>query len=207
MTLLLPYGYSIEADELADLLDIETFNEMTAGKFASDSRAVSMIAAAQSAIRDWCGWHIFPSLACTFSEPVLRLNQRVKAVDGDLLVQLPATYVTEVSGVSVGGVSTSDFVCTPNGLLTVFGAGCVSKRTIVSVSYVAGLPDVLMDGLRELAMHRVDHALSQSHGVQSEAAGGVSITYNATWANNARATALPDDNKAVLAPYKVMEVV
>jgi hypothetical protein len=42
--------------------------------------------------------------------------------------------------------------------------------------------------------------------VQSEAAGGVSVTYNATWTNSARATALPSDNKEVLAPYRLQGV-
>ena len=43
-------------------------------------------------------------------------------------------------------------------------------------------------------------------GVTSEASGGVSVTYNATWINNSRATALPDDNKEVLAPYRLQGV-
>ena len=43
-------------------------------------------------------------------------------------------------------------------------------------------------------------------GITSEAAGGVSITYNANWINSARATALPDDNKEVLAPYRLQGV-
>jgi len=54
-----------------------------------------------------------------------------------------------------------------------------------------------------LTAHRVTHAVTSSYGVTSEAAGGVSITYNASWAGNTRATALPDDNKEVLLPYRV----
>ena len=63
-----------------------------------------------------------------------------------------------------------------------------------------------MGAIKELIAHRVTHALAQSYGVQSEAAGGVSVTYNATWTNNARATALPSDNKEVLAPYRLQGV-
>jgi hypothetical protein len=60
--------------------------------------------------------------------------------------------------------------------------------------------------VQELIAHRVTHALASSAGVQSETAGGVSITYNATWTNSARATALADDNKEVLAPYRLRGV-
>ena len=36
--------------------------------------------------------------------------------------------------------------------------------------------------------------------------GGVSIPYNAAWVNSARASALPDDDKEVLAPYRIQGV-
>ena len=60
--------------------------------------------------------------------------------------------------------------------------------------------------IKELIAHRVTHAMASTSGVQSETAGGVSVTYNAAWTNNSRATALADDNKEVLAPYKVRGV-
>ena len=74
------------------------------------------------------------------------------------------------------------------------------------MEYTAGLPDQLMGAVMELTAHRLTHALASSNGVTSETAGGVSITYNANWINSARATALPDDNKEVLAPYKLQGV-
>ena len=63
-----------------------------------------------------------------------------------------------------------------------------------------------MDAIKELIAHRVTHALASSAGVQSETAGGVSVTYSANWINSSRATALADDNKEVLAPYRVRGV-
>ena len=42
--------------------------------------------------------------------------------------------------------------------------------------------------------------------VVSESVGGVSVTYNANWTNSARATALADDNKEVLSPYRLRGV-
>ena len=84
--------------------------------------------------------------------------------------------------------------------------GRTDRKTRLAVAYTAGLPDGLMDGIQELISHRVTHALASSAGVQSESAGGVSITYSANWINSARSTALPDDNKEVLAPYRVRGV-
>ena len=55
-------------------------------------------------------------------------------------------------------------------------------------------------------MHRVTHALANSYGIQSESSGGVSVTYSANWINNSRATALADDNKEVLEPYRLRGV-
>ena len=76
----------------------------------------------------------------------------------------------------------------------------------LEVEYNAGLSDALVANLQELVANRVTHALASSTGIQSEAAGGVSITYSAVWTNSARSTALPDDNKEVIAPYKLMGV-
>jgi hypothetical protein len=60
--------------------------------------------------------------------------------------------------------------------------------------------------IKDIIAHRVTHALANSYGVSSEAAGGVSVTYNANWINSSRATALPTDNKEVLEPYKLTGV-
>jgi hypothetical protein len=64
----------------------------------------------------------------------------------------------------------------------------------------------MMNGIKELIAHRATHAAASSNGITSEAAGGVSVTYNAGWVNSARATALPSDNKEVLAPYRLQGV-
>ena len=100
------------------------------------------------------------------------------------------------------------YVLMPNGILRVYGLPWSRLRmwTPIEIQYTAGIPDGSADGLKELIAHRVTHALESSGGVQSETAGGVSITYNASWTNNARATALADDNKEVLSPYRLRGV-
>ena len=91
-------------------------------------------------------------------------------------------------------------------ILRVFDVPALSRKSLVVVDYKAGIPDALMASVKELAAHRVTHALASPNGVTSEAAGGVSITYNAAWVNSARASALPDDDKEVLAPYRIQGV-
>ena len=124
-----------------------------------------------------------------------------------ILVQLPATFVTAVTSVKIGGVAYNNLVIETNGILRLFGISeYFEPYTSFEVEYTAGLSDALVANIQELVAHRVTHALASSAGIQSETAGGVSITYSAVWTNSARSTALPDDNKEVLAPYRLMGV-
>ena len=207
MSLVTNWGYRLEeVNYLQDMLSVDEFNEFTADKYQNDKRTEQNLHAASDAIRNYCGWHVFPSLACSLNTTLH--NNRVTRVKSGLQIQLPATYVTEVSSVKIAGAECPVFVIEPNGLLNVYEvslAGC-KEYTTVEVEYTAGIPDSLMGSIRELVAHRVTHALASSAGVQSETAGGVSITYSANWINTSRSTALADDNKEVLAPYKVKGV-
>jgi hypothetical protein len=207
MSLVTNWGYTItDADTLADMLTLTEFNTMTANKYAGDVRIPDNIKAASMAIRNYCGWHVAPSQACSFTERLLSGDGRIKRAGPDYLVQLPAAYVSSVTSVKVNGENWTDYTFGINGLLRLFDLHCCSRKTEITVTYTAGTPDALMGSVKELIAHRVTHALVSSAGVQSESAGGVSITYSANWINSSRATALADDNKEVLAPFKLREV-
>lgn len=208
MSLATIWGYNLtgEATTFTNLLTVEEFNTMTAGKYTRDVRIADMIKAASDAIRNYCGWHIYPEAACSLSERLLYGDGRTKRVGRDLVTQLPARFVTAISSVLIDDVAYTEFDFERSGILHVFDAPALSRKSLVAVNYTAGIPDALMDSIKELVAHRVTHALASSNGVMSEAAGGVSVTYNANWINSARATALPDDNKEVLAPYKLQGV-
>lgn len=207
MNLLTQWSYTItDANALAAMLSVDEFNRFTANKYAGDVRIYSNIDAACAAIRNFCGWHLYPAQACALSERLLAGNGRVKRTGDDLLVQLPATFVSAVASVTIDGALFDDFDIATNGILRLFDVGWMTRRTQIAVNYTAGLPEGMMDGVRELIAHRVTHALASSVGIQSESAGGVSVTYSANWINSARSTALPDDNKEVLAPYRVRGV-
>lgn len=209
MSLLTTWGYTItDADALADMLSSEEFNTMTANKYAGDVRIPDNIKAACMAVRDYCGWHVYPQQVCSFSERLLMGNGRIKRTGADFLIQLPAAFVPSVSSVTIDGETWTDYAVEPNGLLRLFDVydRRITRKTAIAVTYSAGIPAGLMDAVKELIAHRVTHALASSAGVQSESAGGVSITYSANWINSSRATALADDNKEVLAPYRVRGV-
>lgn len=206
MSLITNWGYTLtELSALPDMLDESEFDEMTAGKYSGDSRIGPNIAAAESAVRNYCGWHLYPSTTCQLSTTLF--DRRVTAVGSGYLIQLPARFVSAVSHVSIAGVEYTTFVLETNGILRLYNvASWLPPQSAVLVNYTAGLPDAFMDSIKDIIAHRVTHALANSYGVMSEAAGGVSVTYNANWINSSRATALPTDNKEVLEPYKLTGV-
>ena len=198
------WGYDIESDGMPPLITPDTLEELTAGKFTGDARIPKELEAASAGIRDYVGWHLYPSAEC--SVEINMLDEIVERTGCDLLVQLPTKYLSEVESVTLDGTA-YDFSFKTNGILRVYEVPHIlDRRLILAVNYTAGLPDELMGGIAELVAHRVTHSLVSSYGVTNETAGGVSITYNAAWINNSRATALPDDNKEVLAPYRLQGV-
>lgn len=201
------WGYTItDADALPGMLTVEEFNAITANKYAGDARVAPNLDAACAAIRNWCGWHVYPAMSCSMTERLLAGNGRIKRAGTDLLIQLPAAFVSAVAHVTIDATPFDDFDLGPNGILRLFDVGWMTRKTQITVTYTAGLPDGLMGGIKELIAGRVNHALAQPYGVQSESAGGVSVTYSASWAASASASALPDDNKETLAPFKVRGV-
>ena len=211
MSMLTPWGYTLTtAISLTDFLTTTEFGSFTNSKFTGDSRVSANIPPATRSIQNFCGWHIYPALEC---EMVYNMRDlRDAFVGNDLLIQLPATLVNSVTSILLDaqkvdgewtGEETTDFDLNASGLIRVYDVGYRDRRSKIRVVYNAGLAENQMDVLKELTAHRVVHAVSSSYGITSEAAGGVSVTYNASWAGNTRASALPDDNKEILAAYKV----
>lgn len=207
MSLLTIWGYTIEdADNLTPIISVDEFNTMTAGKYNGDIRTASMIGAASSAVRNFVGWHLCGAHKCLVSG-FIGLSPAFTRTCGEILVQLPARLVSGVSSVKIDGNAIDPDKCLleNNGILHIVDTGS-AWRAKVEIEYTAGLEDALCQSIKELTANCVTHALANSYGVTSEASGGVSITYNATWAASPRATAIADDNKDSLMPYKVQGV-
>ena len=206
MSLVTNWGYTLtEVNQLTNMLTTQEFDTFTANRYSGDTRTSSEIGAACAAIRDYVGWHLYPSAACELN--VVIDDRRIALVGRDLLIQLPAKFVSAVTSVTINEVTYDHFRFETNGILRVYDVPCNLQRyTPVVIEYTAGLTDAMMAGIKELIAHRVTHAEASSNGITSEAAGGVSVTYNVNWVNSARATALPDDNKEVLQPFRVQGV-
>lgn len=208
------WGYTLTtANSLTDFLTVQEFNAFTANKFTGDVRIAPNIKSATRSIQNYCGWHIYPNLECEMVYRVFDLRDCF--VGRDLLIQLPSTYVTEVTSVLLNakkeegqwtGDETTDFDVEKSGILRIYDVDYVDRRSKIRIVFKSGIDASQMDVLKELTANRVTHATSSSYGVMSEAAGGVSVSYNATWAGNSRSTALPDDNKEVLNAYRVKGV-
>lgn len=204
MSLLTTWGYSLaDVNSVPDMMDSDEYETMT-GRNDNVDRVDAEISAACAAIRNYVGWHLSPALACEFR--TIGSDRRITRTHGDVLIQLPARYVTEVESVTIGGTEYDSFYADPNGLLRVFGVSFISRDDMIVVQYTAGISDEMIAPIKELIAHRVTHAMAVPAGVTSESSGGVSVTYNANWINNSRATALVGDNKELLIPYKVQGV-
>lgn len=204
MRLLTNWGYTLtDVNVIPDMMEDWEYSQFT-GRNDDPIRVSAELSAACAAIQNYVGWHLYPSLSCSF-ETIIR-DRRIIRTGRDMIIQLPARYVTDISSVTIGGKTYKDYHNDPSGLLTVFDVLCTERNAKVVVEYVAGLPEELMSPIKELIAHRVTHSMAVPAGVTSEASGGVSVTYNATWINNSRATALAGDNKELLTPYKVQGV-
>ena len=208
------WGYKLTTtSSLTDFLTTFEFNNFTANKYAGDVRVEPNIKSATRSIQNYCGWHIYPNLECEMVYRVLDLRDCF--IGSDLLIQLPSTFTTEVSSVLLNAVfdnnewtgdAITDFDFTESGLLRLYSVSNIDRKSKIRIVFKSGLDDSQIDVLKELTAHRVVHAVSSSYGVTSESAGGVSITYNSSWAGNTRSTALPDDNKEILNVYRVKGV-
>lgn len=196
--LLTSWGYSIEnTATLPDIMTVADFNTLTGNKFVGDTRVASLLASAQIAIRNFCGWHIYPNLPCKYE---------ADSIDVSRCIQLPSRFVSGVSSVKVHGESVLDFHPKTNGLVFLDGSILGRSWNDVEVKFASGLDATQIKALQEILAGRIANALTNSYGVQSESAGGVSITYSLNWASHASAASITDPLIAALTPYRVQEV-
>ena len=214
-----PWGYIIDAETVPDFLTAQEFNNYTASKFANDTRITANIPSATAAIRNLCGWHIAPNLTCGMLYRVQDLRDAF--IGRDLLIQLPATFVTGVDKIVINAKWNEDaedwdgdIITDPDrydfgmggGLLRVYDVGQCDRKAKIFVKYSAGFALTAIPAIKELTANRVTHAVANPYGVNSEAAGGVSVSYSGVWANGASSTALANDAREVLEPYRLKGV-
>lgn len=199
MNLLTNWGYTlVNAEALPIAITVTEFNTYTGNKYVGDTRIEPSIKAASLALQNHCGWHIFGAQACKISWTLK--NRGIIITGRDLLIQLPTRMLTGITSVTINGEATTDYSFQTNGLLTVYDASVSGRRDVIEVVYTAGV--TASDALKELVSDMVTLKLAKSYGVTSEAAGGVSITYNSSWTNGSYDRVL-ENNAATLHPYRL----
>lgn len=206
------WGYTLlDVDTMPDILTPEEFNSMTANKYALDSRVLSTIKSVTASIRNYCGWHIATSQKC---ELVLNAQDlQITRKYSDVLIQLPYRFVSMISKIIVNakqadgewvGDEVEEFSYTYNGRVTAFDTHIESRKSTIVVIATVGLTDT--DALKGLIANKASHVLNGTYGVQSETAGGVSISYNNSYVTGAKANSFMTDDKELLSSYKIIEL-
>lgn len=166
--MLTPWGY--EVTDLPDILTVEEFNGLTGNKWATDPMAVQAVSAASAAIRNYCGWHVAPSLTCTAT-----------VMGGGRMLHLPFMGMTACNAVKVEGVtiSPSAYEWRREGILRrVDGFYWPPKWGAITVEAVAGYEADAI--LKQVCAQVAGNAIAAPMGVREEHAGNVGISYNAS---------------------------
>ena len=187
------WGYDISAN-LDPLLSVNDFNTMTGGAFTGNQRIESALKAASQVIRNYCGWHISPSLQCT-----------AYPQGDDIIKRLPAAYVSAISKVTENGtdLESTDYEWRNDGLIKrAYPHRWSNKWNSIKVEYTSGYSITAVPDLAEAVAAITAGVLSVSAGVASESADGVSISYSAS--ASSIAASLTAAQKSALEHYKVV---
>lgn len=188
-----PWGYDV-SDTIDPIISLTEFHQITGNAYVANPRVSVALKAASQAIRNYCGWHICPSLQCAASP-----------VGGGLVAKLPAGYVSAIGKVMENDIELAD------GSYQWRKDGLIRKNTPckwtdawdgLTVEYTAGYDTNAVPDLIEAVCSITMGVLSVTAGVMSESADGVSISYN----NSASSVAasLTTARKSALDPYKVV---
>ena len=200
--MLTPWGYEIvlaQGQAMPDLMTVEQFNAATGNRFASNDSLSIAIAAASSAIRNHCGWHVAPALTC-----------KVKTWGGGAYLFTPWMAMSAVSSVTQNGVAldSSAYDWKSNGVI---------RRTdgfffadfpwnTIEVTATAGY-ETIDPLLQQVIVQLVGNALAAPLGVREEHAGNVGITYNQTGSGMTGGVTLTARDEALLEAYVKREAV
>lgn len=184
-----PWGYDV-SDALAPMLTVAEFNTITGNAYSGNPRIESALKAASQAIRNYCGWHVVPSVSCT-AEPT---------AEGCML-RLPAAYVSAISSVTENSEAVTEYEWRKDGLIR-RATEWTDKWGGIAVEYTAGYSAAAVPDLAEAVCAITAGVLSVTAGVMSESADGVSISYSTN--ASSVAAALTSQQKRSLDPYRVM---
>ena len=188
-----PWSYTVDItgqnQAIPSIITVAEFKKLCPGLSSTDEQIQAVLDSVSSAVRDWCGWHIAPSLECTFTGEG----------EGRLLV-LPAMGVTSVASLEVDGAETTDYEWTAAGMVRLKNDVFPDSWRSVECVYAAGFDS---KSIGQAVAQIASNALVAAPGVVNERAGNVSITYNQTATGVAGGVSLLPRDYALLAPYKL----
>lgn len=182
------WGYDVEA--LEPLIYEDDFHDITNNAYKDNPRVEAALNAASQAVRNYCGWHISPSIDCT-----------AKPAGGASVMRLPAGYVSEINSVKENGNTVTDYEWREDGLIK-RGYPWTAAWGGIEVEYTAGYDANAVPDLVEAVCAITSGVLSVSAGVSSESADGVSVSYSQS--ASSIANSLTSQMKCALEPYKVV---
>lgn len=195
-TIITPYGYDIVLEDGTDMPTLVTPEQIAIASngriSATDSRLDWICQAVSGAIRDFCGWHVSPTLSC-----VLRTEVSTR------VIMLPAKLVTSIESIEVGNDAVTDYEWRRSGAIRL---GCAPARRgrwgAYEVSYHAGL-DMTASPLAQVAAQVALNNLMAAPGVRSESVGQVSLSYNQLTEGVSGGVQLLDRDKDLLRQYRL----
>lgn len=179
-------------DPLATATDLTAY---TGGRISdTDPRVTPVLDGVSAAVRNWCGWHVYPEV------------QETVVLDGPggRYLALPTKQVAAVTAVLEHGIALVDGVD-----YRWSGDGSIKRLTrywtddyrAVTVSYVHGFDDV--PDVTAVVLSVAARLLASPMGAVSESAGGVSVKWSETTRGVAGGLGILDHEYGLLAPYRI----
>lgn len=162
---------------------------------ASDPRIAGALAGASRAIRNYCGWHIFPRVSET-----LLLDS-----SGGRELELPSMHVTDIASVRVNGTELAASVFedwSELGSIRLHSGGWPDRYRSVSVTLTHGY-DAVPD-IAETLKAIVTRELSSPSGATREQAGQVAVSWAITSPGVSGGLAILGTEYAVLDSYRIV---
>ena len=184
------WGYDVSGS-IDPIVSANDFHTMTGNAYSGNHRVEAALAAASQAIRNYCGWHICPSVDCTAYPP-----------GGTTVMCLPAGYVSEIDTITEDGTAVTDYEWKRTGLIRKKCGRWSHTWDGIKVEYTAGYDEEAVPDLVDAVCSIASGVLAVSSGVVQESADGVSITYSTNAASVA--SALTSNYKSALEPYRVV---
>ena len=181
------WGY--EVANLPPIISLQSFYALNPGLSSSTDRILSVLEAVSASVRDWCGWHVAPSLNCHF----------VGNGEGQLLM-LPCMGVSAVDSVTINGTDAVAFEWTAAGMVRLTSGRFPCGWRNVEVDFTAGFT---ADSIGAVVAQIAANMLVASPGVAEEHIGSAGITYNRTGNGITGGVSLLERDRELLAPYKL----